>query len=547
MAGPGRFAIACLVLAAAGCAYPRTPRLQEDWTLARGYRFTRTDAPNVLRDAPLADRRAALDKADKLFVVLSFSGGGTRAGALAYGVLAQLEAVKIHLSPDGDLVDCPQWESEECKKLERSLLDEVDVISSVSGGSFTSAYYALNRKEIFSPESRFHRRFLYHNVQRDLMANAIYHPSGWAHLGSRVEIASRYYQKHIFGSTTFQALEERPRPFVILNADDMSTGNRFEFTQDQFDLICGNLSAFPIGRAVAASSAFPGLLNSMTIDSNNGDNAAVSPCKYAGPGSPDADADAQWVDEVLQVKYLERRRYRNAQAIKEYRDPARKHLHLLDGGLADNVGLRTVSEALASGDRLSQAWSGADQLNFFPDAGRLVGNWSLQQLLNEDRVKTLIVIAVNAKTEKTTSWDKHARGPSTLAVLGATRGTPMGSFSNETVDRIQEQTEEIDEARKASGRPPINAFTFEVAFEDIADARERQFFLNLPTSFSLTRTQAECLITRGPALLRDARAINQTDDTTDPPGPVTFRDAIARKLFGKVDVPPQLPAAPSCR
>ena len=93
MAHPGRFSIVCLVLATAGCAYPRTPRLQEDWTLARGYRFTRTDAPNLARDATLAERRAALDKADKLFVVLSFSGGGTRAGALAYGVLAQLEAV----------------------------------------------------------------------------------------------------------------------------------------------------------------------------------------------------------------------------------------------------------------------------------------------------------------------------------------------------------------------------------------------------------------------------------------------------------------------
>src|SRR5262247_2355900 len=168
MLGLGRVSIAFLVLAMAGCAYPRTPRLEGNWTLARGYRFTRTDAPGVPRDASLAARRAGLDKADKLFVVLSFSGGGTRAGALAYGVLAQLEAVKIHLSPDGDLVDCPNWESADCKQLERSLLDEVDVISSVSGGSFTSAYYALNRKEIFSPNSRFHRRFLYHNVQRDL-------------------------------------------------------------------------------------------------------------------------------------------------------------------------------------------------------------------------------------------------------------------------------------------------------------------------------------------------------------------------------------------
>ena len=78
-------------------------------------------------------------------------------------------------------------------------------------------------------------------------------------------------------------------------------------------------------------------------------------------------------------------------------------------------------------------------------------------------MKTLIVIAVNAKTEKTSSWDKHARGPSTLAVLGATRGTPMGSFSNETVDRIQEQTEEIDEAR---GAQPIDERALLVGVED---------------------------------------------------------------------------------
>src|SRR6266508_1933198 len=78
----------------------------------------------------------------------------------------------------------------------------------------------------------------------------------------------------------------RPRPFVIINADDMSSGNRFEFTQDQFDLLCADLRPFPIGRAVAASSAFPGLLNSMTINSYNGNRADVSPCGYTGPGSP---------------------------------------------------------------------------------------------------------------------------------------------------------------------------------------------------------------------------------------------------------------------
>jgi NTE family protein len=56
--------------------------------------------------------------------MLSFSGGGTRAAALAYGVLQHLARTPIAGG--------------------RSLLDEVDVISSVSGGSFTAAFFALN-------------------------------------------------------------------------------------------------------------------------------------------------------------------------------------------------------------------------------------------------------------------------------------------------------------------------------------------------------------------------------------------------------------------
>ena len=55
-------------------------------------------------------------------MVLSFSGGGTRAAALAYGVLQGLRDTTIAV--DGK---------------SRRVLDEVDYVSSVSGGSFTAA------------------------------------------------------------------------------------------------------------------------------------------------------------------------------------------------------------------------------------------------------------------------------------------------------------------------------------------------------------------------------------------------------------------------
>jgi NTE family protein len=53
---------------------------------------------------------------------LTFSGGGTRAAALAYGVLKELKETTI--VSGGQRI---------------RLLDEVDSISSVSGGSFTAA------------------------------------------------------------------------------------------------------------------------------------------------------------------------------------------------------------------------------------------------------------------------------------------------------------------------------------------------------------------------------------------------------------------------
>ena len=81
------------------------------------------------------------ENTDELFVILAFSGGGTRAAALAYGVLEALRDTPI------------EWRGRR-----RALLDEVDVISSISGGSFPAAYYALRGRQIFE---EFPERFLY--------------------------------------------------------------------------------------------------------------------------------------------------------------------------------------------------------------------------------------------------------------------------------------------------------------------------------------------------------------------------------------------------
>src|SRR5207302_8140413 len=115
---------------------------------ATGYRFNNLSHAN---------------NSDSLFVLLAFSGGGTRAAALSYGVLEELARTEI------------VWEGER-----RRLLDEVDTISSVSGGSFTAAYYALYGDQIFT---EFDQKFLSRNIQRQMFWRFC-SPLNWVRLAS---------------------------------------------------------------------------------------------------------------------------------------------------------------------------------------------------------------------------------------------------------------------------------------------------------------------------------------------------------------------------
>ena len=77
------------------------------------------------------------------------AGGGTRAAAFSYGVMQELAATRIAVGGK-----------------EQRLLDEVDVVSGVSGGSFPAAYYALYGDRIFT---EFEPLFLRKDVEGALL------------------------------------------------------------------------------------------------------------------------------------------------------------------------------------------------------------------------------------------------------------------------------------------------------------------------------------------------------------------------------------------
>jgi NTE family protein len=433
-----RFVGAIAFLGLGACAhYPATPALLEHAPSA-GYRFQNTPPSST--------------NSDSLMVILTFSGGGTRAAAMSAGVLRELDRTPVRGGSG------------------RTLLDEVDVISSVSGGSFTAAFFALHGREGLD---RFESDFLKWNAQgalkRDLLA-----PRRIVRLlspnYSRIDHAAATWDRRLFEGATFGDLVGR-RPLIIVNAADMSLGATFSFTQEQFDPLCGDLSVFPLSRAVAASSAFPGLLSPLTLE-NHGDQ-----CDFRAPA---------WVENALEDEAIAGDRYRLARDLLTYRDlDVRPFVHLLDGGLADNIGLRPILRSLTSTS----------------------GDWSVLRMINNGQVRRIVVIVVNAKTNTRSNVDVSESPPGVKRVLQTVVSTPLGNYSRESVQRLREVSDDFFReltAAPSAGIPRVDFHAIEVSFDGLDDPDERMYFETLPTSFRLQAEVVDQLTEVAGRLLRES-------------------------------------------
>jgi len=421
------------------------------------------------------DQLAPGDNTDSLFVVLTFSGGGTRAAALSYGVLKALRETPI------------VWQGKT-----KRLLDEADLISTVSGGSFTGAYYALFGDRTFDG---FESRFLKRDIEGELTSE-LWNPVTLIRLASpsfdRIDLAAELYDRTIFEGKTYEALVSRPRrPFLVINATNMYLGERFEFIQDRFDQLGSDLSSYPVARAVAASSAFPILLSPITLENY------PSPPGYEQP---------EWVQNALGDYNLNRRRYLQAKEWLLYTDKAdHPYIHLLDGGLADNIGLRYVTDSIRDADRPG----------------------GIRQLINQGKIDKMVVIIVNARTEPPERIDKKPRAPNVAEVAMKTATVAMDNYSFETIELIKDIADAREQAVRsvqdcrqvlaercpAAARPPalkaMKFYIIEVNFENIADPKEREEFLSLPTSFRLEPAVVDRLIQKGGDLLRRSPEFNE--------------------------------------
>jgi NTE family protein len=406
---------------------------------------------------------------EKNIVLLAFSGGGTRAAAMSYGVMQELRDTLIDV--DGESV---------------RVLDEVDAISSVSGGSFTAAYYGLYRDRLFED---YESEFLRQSVQAALIKQLL-NPMHWIRSGfdgfNRTEMAIDYYDNILFHDATFNDIAKHGPPFIAINATDLGSGLRFTFSQGSFDLICSDLGSYPVARAVTASSAVP---------------VAFPPVVLANHASDcDVSQTAQW-QQLNQLVPQSSVQARLVKGTKSYRDAEkRKYIHLVDGGVADNLGLRVLIDRVEA-----------------------LNEEKFKRLANQS-IDNILVVLVNAQVNPERLIEDSSGSPSVAATMDAVSSAQFDSYNRETLDRLRKLLAELEQHARDSDLPTRVHFA-EVSFEHVKVEEANRLLNALPTTLELEDIDVDRLIVAGRLLLRNNPAFQsfkRSSNATLAPGALSM-------------------------
>ena len=193
---------------------------------------------------------------------------------------------------------------------------------------------------------------------------------------------------------------------IIASATDITTGASLPFTQPAFDALCSDLSAVRLSRAAAASSAVPVVLSPITLNNYGGT------CGYELP---------PWIKPFVDSVDPPRPAARATRHVKEeaeFEDGVnRPYLHLVDGGVSDNLGMRSVLDILE-----------------IMEALHLIG-----QPTPLDHIRRIIVIVVNSISSPKTQWDKSESPPGTIDILLKSAGVPIDHYSYEATELLRDK------------------------------------------------------------------------------------------------------------
>jgi NTE family protein len=155
-------------------------------------------------------------------------------------------------------------------------------------------------------------------------------------------------------------------------------------------------------------------------------------------------------------------------------------LHLVDGGVADNLGMRSVLDAL----ELIEALRESGRPTLF------------------DNVRRILVFVVNSLSDPPTNWDMSEEPPGTVATMLKAAGTPIDRSSFENVEQLKDTATRWrtmrmianskamaantdPEVAKALNVPTAEIYAIDVSFAALSDKAEFDYLNQQPTSFVL--------------------------------------------------------------
>ena len=394
----------------------------------------------------------ALEKEN--LVIVTFSGGGSRAASLGYGVLEQFQQATVRPTERGD-----------------TLLQNIDVVYGVSGGSVLAAYLALEGQETIP---KFKEFFLKKNFQKKVI-NEVFSLSNVPRLTSPQFGRSDLLQEQLnlplyHGKTLADLAQQRKGPFAVINATDMTAGQKVSFTQDFFDWLCVDLNDIEIARAVAASSAVPLIFSPITLNNHAGFCHAESKKAF-----------------LMQTQPGNRLLLNNFNAMQKrlarYQDSVEQpYLHLVDGGLTDNLGLASLL-----------------------DMSNLLSIRKLYAELKKSALRHVVVVSVNAQNERTSHIDKSADVPGVREVVDTVINVPIDKATESTVQYSQKFANQWNAYAKHQREAKIKVYFVNVSLKDLPEGQLKKDVLNIGTSFYLPESDVDKLREAAKILLMQSK------------------------------------------
>jgi NTE family protein len=409
------------------------------------------------------------DQFGSTVVGVAFSGGGMRASAFSYGVLSELDRYEMTT-----------------ERGPTRMTDMIDLITGVSGGSVTAAYFGLKGREGLPA---FRSRFLERNAEQGFdtdisLANVVrIVEDGGVNDRSKFP---RWLDDNLFDGATYADLFARKRPLVWIAASDIYSRVPFVFEPITFNILCSDLSKVRLSEAVAASAAVPGLFIPMNVENFGARCGGHVPQWYQrGVADPNAPATLR----------------ASAAAVARYRaDPERyRYVKLLDGGLTDNFGIHSLAIARTNRDR-----------PYMP--------MTAEQAV---RVKRFLFMVVDAGRDPAGNWPRNLASPSGLELAGVVTDAAIDSGVYKGYDyfttimrdwqadlrrwRCSLSSAEVLRLRGTLDGWNCAELTFtvgRVSFEDAGPELKEQLD-KVPTRFKLDSQTLETVISAGETALRN--------------------------------------------